>query len=263
MDQDVCPSDASVLTVDEPDGSPVVVAFFAGLGGGHPFFEFRRTAAAIRAHKVFLRDLEGHWYQDGLPGAGDDADELAAFLRGHCARLGASRLVTIGNSAGGYAAILFGILAGADEVHAFAPKARILTAADFHDPRKLARLEAAMRTERPHRDLTALLREGRGASTAIHVHYPSGHAIDVAQAALFAGLPQVTLWEYPWRRHTVVKALAQRGVLKKIIENAATGDPRRLRLLAMQGRWLIRAHALYSRVTGRPEVTKSVPAEDD
>jgi len=88
MKMDVSAAGSSVLTEDGPVGSRAVVAFFAGLAV-RPYFEFNRTGGKLLAHRLYLRDLAGDWYQNGLPGAGTSADELAAFLRSHCERVGA------------------------------------------------------------------------------------------------------------------------------------------------------------------------------
>jgi hypothetical protein len=238
------------------------VAFFAGLGL-RPYFEFHRTGGEVRAHTLYLRDLAGDWYQNGLPGAGTSSDELAAFLRSHCESVGATRLVTVGNSAGGYAAILFGALAGADEVHAFAPKIRIVQPSDFRDQTRLAHLDRSIRAERAYRDLPALLREGRGARTAFHIHYPSGDAMDASQAELLAGLPNVTLWSYPWPRHGVVRPLGRCGVVRSLIENAVTGDARRIGPIARRGRWYLRMQALREAFTRATARSKPATPESD
>jgi hypothetical protein len=262
MKMDVTSVESSVLTEDGPVGSRAVVAFFAGLAA-RPYFEFHRTGGTLRAHRVYLRDLAGDWYQNGLPGAGGSADELAGFLRDHCARLGATRLVTAGNSAGGFAAVLFGILAGADEVHAFAPKIRIVGPSDFRDQRRLAHVDEILRGRHAYRDLPALLREGRGGRTAIHVHYPSGDAMDRTQAELLAGLPNVTLWKYPWEHHGIVRQLGKGGLVRKLIENAVTGEPRRVGAIARQGRWYLRLRALGAAFTRAPAVAKRESSDSD
>jgi hypothetical protein len=234
------------------------VAFFAGLAK-RPYFEFHRTGTSLRAHRVYLRDFAGDWYQNGLPGAGTSADELAAHLRAHCDRLGAARLVTAGNSAGGFAAILFGMLAGADEVHSFSPKIRAVHPHDFRDQARRAHLHRARDAERSYRDLTALLAAGRGGKTAIHVHYPDGDPMDATQAELLAGVPNVSLWKYRWPRHGVVRALGKCGTVAELLENAVTGEPRRVAAIVRRGRWRLRVARLREVLLGARE---EAPATD-
>jgi pimeloyl-ACP methyl ester carboxylesterase len=234
LPQQAWADEACVLCVDEPGGADVVLVFFAGFGGGFggmPAFEFRNTVADVPAHKVFLRDRSSLWYLAGLPGIGDSADAIAAYLRDHCARLGAKRIVTVGNSSGGFAALLFGILIDADEVHAFAPKTRLLEAQDFHDQEKLRLIHRHVGRDHPYLDIRKLVLDGRGARTTLHIHYPNGDAVDAGQARRVADLPNVRLWKYRWRTHALVRVLKQYGALRPILCSAISGSPARLRLL--------------------------------
>lgn len=70
---------------------------------------------------LFLRDSLNAWYHRGIPGLGSHVDEVAGTLRGLIRSMGVSRVITIGQSMGGYAAIMFGLLLGADQVVAFGP----------------------------------------------------------------------------------------------------------------------------------------------
>jgi len=87
-----------------------------------PPFEFLSLTGGIPVKRVFVRDLRQAWYHHGLPGQGDGLLDVARVLRelidGHDVR----RVVMAGNSAGGYAALVFGCLLGADAVLAFAPQ---------------------------------------------------------------------------------------------------------------------------------------------
>lgn len=262
MPQEAWTDDACVLTVDEPGGADVVLVFFAGFGGGFggmPAFEFRNTVSDVPAHKVFLRDPSGLWYLAGLPGVGDSADAIAAHLREHCARRGAKRVVTVGNSSGGYGALLFGLLIDADEVHAFAPKTRLLEPEDFHDQEKLLLVHRHMGREHPYLDIRKLVLEGRGARTTLHIHYPNGDAVDAGQARRMADVPNVRLWKYRWRTHALVRVLKQYGALRPILCSAISGSPTRLRLLTFWVRFRMRLAVIRASVArrlgrGDPEV---------
>jgi hypothetical protein len=239
-------SDACVLEMEEPAGADVLLVFFAGFRGGFgtlPVFEFRSTVSGVRAHKLFFRDLSELWYQRGVPGVGDSPDAIAARNAACRDRWGAKRVVMVGNSSGGYAAILFGLLTGADEVHAFAPKTRLLESEDFHDQEKLAFLLRHLGADHPNLDLRRLMESGVGARTRVHIHYPTGNAVDTGQARHVASLPNVRLWSYPWRSHALVKKLKEAGLLRPILESAIRGDPWRLRLLVWRGRLALRLAA--------------------
>jgi hypothetical protein len=103
----------------EPDSDTLVVAFGGIAGGlGTPPFEFFRILSRIGVKKAFVRDHHQAWYHRGVKGVGRDIDAVSRHLRELCA---GRRAIFVGNSAGGYAALLFGAAIGA-EVHAFSPQ---------------------------------------------------------------------------------------------------------------------------------------------
>lgn len=246
--------EACVLHVDDPRGAPVMLVFFAGIGGafgGLPAFEFRHTVARVRTNQVFVRDPSSLWYLKGVRGAGSSAEELAAYLREECRRRGAKRVVTVGNSAGGYAAILFGVLIGADEVHAFSPKTRLLERSDFHSEAKLRILLDHVGRDHPYLDLTRFLAEHADGPTLIHIHYANGDKVDATHALRVKGLPNVRLWRYRWRTHALVKVLKDYGVLRPILTSAIAGSPVRLKLIFRWVLFRMRLSAIRSSIARR------------
>lgn len=242
LPQEPWAGDGCVLEIEEP-GAEAMVVLFAGFRGGFgrlPEFEFRKTVSGVRAHKLFFRDPSTFWYLRGVPGVGSSANDVAAHVRACRERWGAKRVVTVGNSSGGYAAILFGLLAGADEVHAFAPKTRLLESEDFHDRQKLALLLGEVGADHPHLDLARLMQSGAGAGTRVHIHYPKGNAVDARQAHHVAGLPQVRLWEYRWPNHALVQAIKEAGFLRPLLEAAIDGRGLRFRIAAWRAAAAVR-----------------------
>lgn len=87
------------------------------------FFEWYHTRIA-KAHKhIFLRDIFKQWYLKGINKTINSPEKLAAFLQQEVKGYG--NIITIGSSAGGYAAILYGSLIGAQTVFAFNPQFEI------------------------------------------------------------------------------------------------------------------------------------------
>lgn len=116
------PAAMEVLT-----GAPVLVVAFGGIkhgiGIGVPPFEFLRSLSAQGCDAIFLRDSSQAWYQLGIDGVASDVIGLACWLRTR--RRGYRRTVAIGNSMGGFAALLFGWLAEFDVTLAFNPQTTI------------------------------------------------------------------------------------------------------------------------------------------
>ena len=101
---------------------PLMIAF-GGLKGnmGVLPFEFFKLTKGLEVNKIYLRDSKQELYHGGFPGVSESIEETVDFLKQKIDGCGANRVVVFGNSMGGYAAILFGVLIGADAVHAFAP----------------------------------------------------------------------------------------------------------------------------------------------
>ncbi|MDB5398321.1 MAG: hypothetical protein QOD93_589 [Acetobacteraceae bacterium] len=108
--------------IDGP-GDHLIVAF-TGVQqrmGGVPF-EFHKSLGGGDAKVLFVRDTGQRWYQyeiETILGA-------ARRIRDIAASLGTTRLSCIGNSMGGFGALMFGGLCAADAILAFAPQTTIL-----------------------------------------------------------------------------------------------------------------------------------------
>ena len=156
---DITPSGNGGAT---PHGGTLVIAFAgadAALGGGinggvpsHEFVRACRNAGVRRA--IFVRDVLRAWYLRGVGGGGvgaggaeeaeDSFDGVMDLLRAEIAAVRPSRLVTIGSSMGGYAAVRAALALEADAALAFAPQVAI-------DP------EERLRRELPPAPFDALL----------------------------------------------------------------------------------------------------------
>ena len=103
---------------------PLIVAF-AGLRGSlsEPVYEFKNFLSAhFSCYFIFIKDRHQCWYHKGVHGLGNDIGSTVEALRSKIKRIPHSQLITIGTSAGGYGAILFGCLLDADRIYAFSPQ---------------------------------------------------------------------------------------------------------------------------------------------
>jgi acetyl esterase/lipase len=171
--------ESAELLVDRPDGARAggVVIAFSSLGppDGPPIFEFGNSTADLPVARIFVRDLRRAWYHRGIDGLGNTVLDCAAALARLCCDLGARRVVTLGASMGGYAALLYGALIRADSVLAFSPQTSIDPA--FRDAcgdarwcEQLAEVHADPRAATACFDLTAVYGGShRPRSAQIHV----------------------------------------------------------------------------------------------
>lgn len=203
---------------------------FGGIRGGMgiPPFEFFRVTEGLDTRRIFARDLRQTWYLAGIEGLGATPHQAAEGLEAVLGD-GRGRVVTTGNSAGGFAAIVYGALVGADEVHAFSPQTVLTRAARaaWVDLRWLPEMRRLRRLPEVPPDLLDLRRflTGHEQSPTIHVHYCRGHRLDARHAERIGDLPGVRLHAYEEGGHGLVGALRDEGSLRRILEEALRGDP--------------------------------------
>lgn len=103
---------------------PLIIAFGGIAGQFHqPLFEFKKFLQAnLDCHFIYLRDMKQSWYHQGVLGLGDTIPQVAQRLQEIIGTINHSKVLTIGGSMGGYAALLFGHLVGADRMLAFSPQ---------------------------------------------------------------------------------------------------------------------------------------------
>ncbi len=222
--------DSVSIATDYAVNSGTLLVLLGGIKGNLnvPVFEFAQVTREFPVKKLFIRDHEQAWYHRGVRGVAEDMEGLAGFLRAQIMEQGCRRVVLLGNSMGGYAAILLGCMMPADYVLAFSPqtfigRARRLLAGDRRWKRQLARVYATRRANRAHFDLRAVLRSNphRG---EYHLYYAEGHRADRRHALHLRGLPGVVLHPTPTRGHGMVRELRDAGELGAILRRALVAD---------------------------------------
>ncbi|HEY8152752.1 MAG TPA: hypothetical protein VII72_01350 [Myxococcota bacterium] len=208
-----------------PPGRALLVAF-GGIAGalGMPPFEFFKLSADLDCKRIFVRDLRQAWYHEGLPGISEDLPGIARFLRARMQESRAERFVFVGNSMGGYAAILLGALAGAHAVHAISPQTfidrwRRLLFWDRRWRREIARVHALPQARWDVFDLRGALPR-LPAVPQIELHYSSQSRIDSLHARRMRGAPGVTLHPHGEGGHQVVARLRDTGALRSLLVRA-------------------------------------------
>lgn len=83
------------------------------------YYEWR-SSVPVRAYKqIFVRDIYKQWYLRGINNKVSTPPELLNLLQSECCGF---KTITCGSSAGGYAAILYGGMLGAERIFAFNPQ---------------------------------------------------------------------------------------------------------------------------------------------
>jgi hypothetical protein len=218
-----------------PDAQAVVVAF----GSRHAYkdsipFEWTRTLESLPVAKIYVRDIYQIWYLKGLPGIADSPQGVSDYLCQLIGQQGIHRIVTMGGSMGGYAALLFGCLMGANEAHAFAGqtflptrRGRLLAKAAWKRKwpvlRKHWELIADRSLDRKYFDLKPLLRDC-GEQTSYHVYYSTRNEKDVIHAQHLANMDNVRLYIRSESGHFVARGMKKSGELDRVLRKATGLD---------------------------------------
>ncbi|HEY4897066.1 MAG TPA: hypothetical protein VII01_13350 [Solirubrobacteraceae bacterium] len=225
------PEEDVPLSADMESPSRTLLIAFGGMRGriGMPPFEFLKLTGEIPVKRLFVRDLHQAWYHQGLPPGGRRLGDVAEELRRTIDAQEVGRLVVTGNSAGGYAALVFGTLLGADEVLAFAPQTILdlgeLDAIDDHRwDERLTAVTAAGSLDPEWIDLgRALARESRG-ETLLRVFFDETLRQDRLHAERLAGVEGLRLYRFGRGSHHLVRSLRDCGALARLLREAVSGE---------------------------------------
>ena len=197
---------------------------------GIPPFEFFSLAGGMPVKRMFVRDLRQAWYHRGIPRHGGTVPEVAESLRRILARHEVDRLVVAGNSAGGYAALVFGTLLDAHTVLCFAPQTVLdldtLSAMGDHrwDGRLLAHA-ADGAVDARFTDLRQVLAAAGRTDTTYRIYFDTSLRADRLHAERLAGLQGVQLYRFGRGSHNIARALRDTGALKRVLRRALDAPP--------------------------------------
>jgi len=197
------------------------------MGVGMPPFEFFSLTSGIPVKRLFVRDLRQAWYHDGLPGYGDSLLESAGALRSLLAGLEVNRLVVVGGSAGGYAALAYGTLLGADEVLSFSPQTVIgldalAAMGDHRWDDQLGPVFARGEVDPEWVDLREALPRARRAPTIYRVYVDETLDVDRRHADRLKGLEGLRQYRFGGGSHYLLRALRDCGALERVLRRSLT-----------------------------------------
>lgn len=219
-------ADQPILSERGRDDSVLIIAF-TGFGDKLHMgvFEFFDATKSTNYSRILLRDKFGVWYHHGINHQIRDFPQLIDHLKAETARLKPKKIICIGTSAGGYAAIVVGHHLPADYVHAFGPDTNLdvtLRAAirsTFKDRNRYRRwkLLFSRRAKPDYFDLTELLRN-HNCTTKYYIHYCARSEWDAERAKRIEHLPGVICIAYPCDTHAVSVFLTKGKFLGKILD---------------------------------------------
>ena len=195
-------------------GAPLVISFGFVDWKQLPNFDFFgrmkkfETRANLPLNRLLVRDIQSQWYHRGVPGLGAHVDEVAESLRGLVRSIRPGPVWTIGQSMGGYAAILFGMLLEAERIVAFGPLSHLdPDEATCYGDRRFLRVMKELAADRPRTGYYDLAELGLGLDYrgALHVVFGSHPGVedgvsgnlDATHALRLSRIPNATLHPYP------------------------------------------------------------------
>jgi hypothetical protein len=217
-------SDASFLVDTVHSGEPLVISFGFVNWSQRPDFDFYGrlkkldTTIGRSTNRILVRDVNNSWYHRKIPGLGRHVDEVADSLRQIIQFIQPSQVITIGQSMGGYAAIMFGALLQVERILSFGPLSFVCPqqAITYHDRRWLSVMLDLEQNPPPVRypDLPSLCKQ-KGEKPELHIFFgtkPDEGAtesvnLDVLHAMRYQPLENCHLHPYPDAAHTVVQHL--------------------------------------------------------
>ncbi|WP_303674602.1 alpha/beta fold hydrolase [Vampirovibrio chlorellavorus] len=227
-------SEAAVLVDQIHPGKPLILSFGFVNWEQRPAFDFYGRVKKLEVttgqvfNRILIRDCTNSWYHREIPGLGSHVDAVADSLRQLIARIQPSHVITIGQSMGAYAAIMFGILLKVKRIVAFGPLSflNVEQALTYHDRRWL-RVMLDLHDHPPpslYADLPQLSRERQSTcdlrvifGTQPDANAPESVNLDVLHAHRYGALPNCSLYPVPRSGHAVVQHLIDQGQMDAVL----------------------------------------------
>ena len=201
-----------------------VVVTAGPLFGNLPIAFLDALLATHDVNVVYLRDFQKRAFLRGVGTLGTDEAQTMSALRRLLAELGAPRTFVMGSSSGGFSALRYGALLGANDAISFAGPTLIAsyfgsTAVSVWNPSYLVHMLLQNEKDLPL-DLVPVLRQAD--RTRSHQFYGADNPSDVSQAQRLQGLPKVLLRPVPAvADHLVVDHMIGNGSFDALIEELA------------------------------------------
>lgn len=207
----------------------LVIAFCSMLVPRLRDFEFEGVARSEPHSFLIVRDDTGRlYYHAGIAGLGQSIPACRDAMAEICADVRPRKLVTVGASMGGYAALLYGCLLGADVAISVNGLSFVDEGlAEFwgggergeHTMRDIARLYAARGTPAQFTDLRKVAENLPMPMPKTRWHFSTGNTVDVLHAAHLGGLNNIDFVAYRNRkRHAQLgKDLLRTSILSREI----------------------------------------------
>src|SRR5690606_13457642 len=209
----------------EDNNSKKLLITFGGIrqGMGMPVYEFYNSLKDLNSDKVYVKDINQAWYHKGINKEVKNIETLKQVLHEIIKRKSYDNVVFIGNSMGGYAAILFGVLLHVDSVIAFSPQTFInkVNRLWYKDERwtdEISKIYINNNYQKKFYNLKTLIKRNKSL-TQIDIFYSTNDKLDRIHSERLKNNKQIDLHPYKIGNHNLIKVLRDEGTLVEIIRN--------------------------------------------
>lgn len=206
----------------EPSNHNNLIITFGGIrnGVGIPIFEFKKILTEYENFdQIFIRDTQQMWYHNGIVDYADNIDELKFNLNSIISTY--NKVIFIGNSMGGFIAILLGVLLNVDTVLAFSPQTFIdkFRRFYFNDKRWSKQILNLYKNNinNKYYNLKLVLKKSEY-DTSINLIYSSIDRLDKIHATRLNSLTSVKLKGFDFGGHSLVSDLKHKNILRQILD---------------------------------------------
>jgi len=221
MSDEIFSFDDSILTMLSKESKTLVIVFAGqGLGLQMPMFEFRKTFSNSTVNLMFIRDIQQVFYQFGIKPNGNISSTLKAIMN-EIRKIKTNKIIVIGNSSGGYAALLFGYLLltkkfPVKKILAFAPR--------FGDQGFIEHIRPYRNVQPRYFSFKDVFNQKTYFKDGIfHIFYSQDCSIDVDYALSQLNYPWIEHHVYEQGGHALIRELRDNGTLSQILYNAIEG----------------------------------------
>ena len=217
----------------EDNKSSTLLVTFAGMGWKNsiPTFIFHNFLKSYQnIDKLFLRDINCRYYMTGLKSTTNSLEETLTLIREIINKKEYKKIIALGCSAGGFAAILYGHLLNFDKVLAFSPqtvinhKKNLLIGDKYNAPKTCEWLST--RTNQQSATTTILYKKALDLNNMkpfncnIDIHYSisANMGTDKLHALYIEDEDKCKIIEHPGNDHMIALTLRNNGKLKEIID---------------------------------------------
>jgi esterase/lipase len=196
-----------------------LVITFGGIreGIGMPIFEFKKILSNYNCHQIFIKDSKQSWYQSGIEGyptINSLKIKLGELIEDY------NDVIFIGNSMGGYAAIMFGVLLNVDNVIAFSPQTfidyyRRIYYKDIRWPIQIKKIHNLNIDKIDNLKSKLKLKKYK---TSINIYYSISDKLDKIHSERLKKIKQCNLYSFNYGGHNLVKAMKENKELFKILD---------------------------------------------